>query len=156
LPSTALPFSRGRVMTNSVNTPGSVSTSILPPCCLTMMSLVIERPSPVPSPVGLVVKKRSRGSPLVAALHVPLYPDDRTSSVSAATSKKGPIPDQRAAANGSFGPLTQTYHLVFCSSASNSRLVSLPRSLTWPSVTLAMSAGRGLIRSRRALDARIR
>ena len=41
---------------NSVNTSGSVSTSIRPPCCLTMMSCVIERPSPVPSPVGLVVK----------------------------------------------------------------------------------------------------
>jgi hypothetical protein len=47
-------------MINSVNAPGSVSTSILPPCCLTMMSWVIERPSPVPSPAGLVVKKGSK------------------------------------------------------------------------------------------------
>src|SRR6516164_11108297 len=53
----AVPSPRGRVIMNSVNEPGSVSTSILPPCCLTMMSWVIERPSPVPSPVGLVVKK---------------------------------------------------------------------------------------------------
>ena len=29
---------RGRVILNSVNWPGSVSTSIVPPCCLTMMS----------------------------------------------------------------------------------------------------------------------
>ena len=34
--------------------PGSVSTSIDPPCCLTVMSWLIERPSPVPSPAGLV------------------------------------------------------------------------------------------------------
>src|SRR3954451_17544299 len=47
---------RGNVITNSVKTPGSVSTSILPPCCFTMMSCVIERPRPVPSPAGLVVK----------------------------------------------------------------------------------------------------
>ena len=50
-----VPLSRGRVMMNSVNTPGSVSTSILPPCCLTMMSWVIERPSPVPSPPALTL-----------------------------------------------------------------------------------------------------
>jgi hypothetical protein len=31
----AVLLSRGRVMMNSVNTPGSISTSILPPCCLT-------------------------------------------------------------------------------------------------------------------------
>src|SRR5439155_8761036 len=48
---------RGSVMMNSVNTPGSVSTSIVPPCCFTMMSWLIDRPSPVPSPAGLVVKK---------------------------------------------------------------------------------------------------
>src|SRR4029077_3168269 len=47
---------RGRTMMNSVNCPGSVATSILPPCCLTMMSCVIDRPRPVPSPAGLVVK----------------------------------------------------------------------------------------------------
>ena len=41
---------------NSVYCPGSVSTSILPPCCFTMMSWLIDRPSPVPSPAGLVVK----------------------------------------------------------------------------------------------------
>src|ERR1700677_1603987 len=29
-------------MVNSVNCPGSVSTSILPPCCFTMMSWLIE------------------------------------------------------------------------------------------------------------------
>src|SRR5579863_3877107 len=49
--------SRGSVMMNSVNTPGSVSTSIVPPCCFTTMSWLMERPSPVPSPAGLVVKK---------------------------------------------------------------------------------------------------
>jgi len=46
----------GRTIVNSVNCPGSVVTSILPPCCFTMMSCVIERPRPVPSPAGLVVK----------------------------------------------------------------------------------------------------
>src|SRR6266849_10297398 len=48
---------RGRVIMNSVKTHGSVSTSIVPPCCFTTMSWLIERPSPVPSPAGLVVKK---------------------------------------------------------------------------------------------------
>src|SRR5579864_8701818 len=48
--------SRGSVMMNSVNTPGSVSTSIVPPCCFTTMSWLMERPRPVPSPAGLVVK----------------------------------------------------------------------------------------------------
>jgi hypothetical protein len=38
---------RGSVMMNSVNVPGSVSTSIAPPCCLTMMSWLIDRPRPV-------------------------------------------------------------------------------------------------------------
>src|SRR5262245_42016148 len=48
--------SRGRTIRNSVNWPGVVSTSIDPPCCLTMVSWLMERPSPVPSPAGLVVK----------------------------------------------------------------------------------------------------
>src|SRR5262245_40786586 len=47
---------RGRVMRNAVYSPGVVSTSIDPPCCLTIMSWLIDRPSPVPSPAGLVVK----------------------------------------------------------------------------------------------------
>jgi hypothetical protein len=47
---------RGNTILNSVKSPGSVSTSMLPPCCLTMMSWLIDRPSPVPSPEGLVVK----------------------------------------------------------------------------------------------------
>src|ERR1700722_280470 len=47
---------RGNTTLNSVKRPGSVSTSILPPCCFTIMSWLIDRPSPVPSPVGLVVK----------------------------------------------------------------------------------------------------
>src|SRR5215470_12685325 len=50
---------RGRVMRNTVNSPGFVSTSIDPPCCLTMMSWLMERPSPVPSPAGFVVKNGS-------------------------------------------------------------------------------------------------
>ena len=40
----------------SVNSPSCVSTSIAPACCLTIMSWLMERPRPVPSPVGLVVK----------------------------------------------------------------------------------------------------
>src|SRR5262249_32825649 len=48
---------RGRIILISVNSPGCVSTSIDPPCCLTTMSWQIERPRPVPSPAGLVVKK---------------------------------------------------------------------------------------------------
>src|SRR4029453_6251147 len=47
---------RGRVILNSVNSPGCVSTSIDPACCLTMISWLMERPSPVPSPAGFVVK----------------------------------------------------------------------------------------------------
>src|SRR6266851_9807351 len=47
--------SRGRRMMNSVNSPTRLSTSIVPPCCCVTMSYAIERPSPVPSPVGLVV-----------------------------------------------------------------------------------------------------
>jgi hypothetical protein len=47
---------RGNTILNSVKIPGSVSTSMLPPCCLTTMSWLIDRPSPVPSPEGLVVK----------------------------------------------------------------------------------------------------
>ena len=48
---------RGKVILISVNSPGLVSTSIEPTCCLTTMSWLIERPRPVPSPAGLVVKK---------------------------------------------------------------------------------------------------
>src|SRR2546423_1240825 len=62
---------RGSVIMNSVNAPGLVSTSILPPCCFTTMSWLMESPSPVPSPAGLVVKNglnifsfTSRGIPV--------------------------------------------------------------------------------------------
>src|SRR5262245_26580494 len=48
---------RGRTILNSVYAPGLVSTSIAPLCCLTMISWLMERPRPVPSPAGLVVKK---------------------------------------------------------------------------------------------------
>ena len=48
---------RGRMTRISVNAPGCVSTSIAPACCLTTMSWLIDRPRPVPSPAGLVVKK---------------------------------------------------------------------------------------------------
>src|SRR5712671_3175876 len=48
---------RGRMTLNSVNSPGRVSTSIDPACCLMTMSWLNERPRPVPSPGGLVVKK---------------------------------------------------------------------------------------------------
>src|SRR3954447_24057845 len=48
---------RGSTIVNSVNSPGALSTLMLPPCCFTMMSWLIDRPSPVPSPGGLVVKK---------------------------------------------------------------------------------------------------
>jgi hypothetical protein len=47
---------RGKTIVNSVNSPSRVSTLIVPPCCFTMMSWLIESPSPVPSPAGLVVK----------------------------------------------------------------------------------------------------
>src|SRR5262249_2001175 len=48
---------RGRIILISVYSPGCVSTSIDPECCFTMMSWVMDRPRPVPSPAGLVVKK---------------------------------------------------------------------------------------------------
>src|SRR5262249_55293109 len=47
---------RGKITLISANSPGLVSTAIEPPCCLTMMSWLMESPSPVPSPAGLVVK----------------------------------------------------------------------------------------------------
>src|SRR6516165_32946 len=47
---------RGRWIANSVNSPTRLSTTIVPPCCWVTMSQLIDRPSPVPSPVGLVVK----------------------------------------------------------------------------------------------------
>ena len=37
---------RGRTILNSVNLPGSVSTAIVPACCFTMMSWLMERPEP--------------------------------------------------------------------------------------------------------------
>src|SRR5262249_4730013 len=48
---------RGRTIRNSVYAPALQSTSLDPPCCLTMMSSLLERPSPVPSPAGSVVKQ---------------------------------------------------------------------------------------------------
>ena len=47
---------RGKVTTNSVNSSTSLSTEIVPACAFVTMSWVIDRPRPVPSPVGLVVK----------------------------------------------------------------------------------------------------
>src|SRR5215831_10029710 len=47
---------RGSRTMNSVNSPSRLSTVIVPPCCVVTMSWLIERPRPVPSPVGLVVK----------------------------------------------------------------------------------------------------
>src|SRR5450759_2402405 len=49
-------FVRGNTILNAVKSPGSDVTSMLPPCCFTIMSWLIDRPSPVPSPEGLVVK----------------------------------------------------------------------------------------------------
>src|SRR5262249_51243248 len=56
IPVVATGRERGRRMVNSVNSPSWLSTSIEPPCCCVTMSQLIERPRPVPSPVGLVVK----------------------------------------------------------------------------------------------------
>src|SRR5271156_5971427 len=50
---------RGRMIRNSVKAPGSVSTSIAPPCCFATTSWLSDRPRPVPSPAGLVVKNGS-------------------------------------------------------------------------------------------------
>jgi hypothetical protein len=64
---------RGKTILNSVKRPDSVSTSILPPCCFTMMSWLIDRPSPVPSPEGLVVKNGLNIFSLISAgMPVPL------------------------------------------------------------------------------------
>jgi hypothetical protein len=56
---------RGRTILISVNSPGRVSTSIVPACCFTMMSWLIERPRPVPSPVGFTALLRRQ--PLAAS-----------------------------------------------------------------------------------------
>ena len=42
---------------NSVPSPSFVSTSSVPPCPFTTISYASDSPNPVPSPVGLVVKK---------------------------------------------------------------------------------------------------
>src|SRR6516162_8924352 len=47
---------RGSRTVNSVKSPTSLSTVIMPPCCWVTISQLIDSPSPVPSPVGLVVK----------------------------------------------------------------------------------------------------
>ena len=47
---------RSRRIANSVNSPTRPSAAIVPPCCWATMSQLIDRPRPVPSPVGLVVK----------------------------------------------------------------------------------------------------
>src|SRR4030067_932816 len=49
----------GNSMMNIVPRPVSLSTRISPLCCL-MIPYVTERPSPVPFPAGLVVKKGSK------------------------------------------------------------------------------------------------
>ena len=57
---------------NSVNSPGCVSISIDPECCLTTMSWLSERPRPVPSPAGLVVKGLNILSLTSGGIPVPL------------------------------------------------------------------------------------
>src|SRR5262249_6319020 len=66
-------MTRGNVMMNSVKVPGSVTTSIVPPCCFTTMSWLIDSPSPVPSPAGFVVKNGLKIFSLTSgAIPVPL------------------------------------------------------------------------------------
>jgi hypothetical protein len=43
-------------MMNAVNSPARLSTSIVLACCWMTMSQLIDSPSPVPSPVGFVVR----------------------------------------------------------------------------------------------------
>ena len=47
----------GKVTTNVVPLPSTLSTVIVPLWPFVTMSKAIDKPSPVPSPVGLVVKK---------------------------------------------------------------------------------------------------
>src|SRR5262249_35916749 len=64
---------RGKTTLNSVYSPGSVTTSIEPACCFTTMSWLSDRPRPVPSPAGLVVKKGVNSLSLTSAgIPVPL------------------------------------------------------------------------------------
>src|SRR5690348_9434470 len=64
---------RGRRIVNSVYSPLRLSTSIVPPCCWVTMSQLIDRPSPVPLPVGLVVKNGWNNLSLTSgAMPVPL------------------------------------------------------------------------------------
>src|SRR5579885_624959 len=55
----SLLLSIGNKILNLVPTPGSLSQLISPPCSL-MMLRHTERPSPVPSPTGFVVKNGSK------------------------------------------------------------------------------------------------
>jgi hypothetical protein len=48
---------RGKRIVNSVNSPGTLSTAIVPACCWVTMSQAIDSPRPVPSPAGFVVTK---------------------------------------------------------------------------------------------------
>ena len=52
-------------MTNSVNSPGTVSMRKVPWCPCTMMSWLNDNPSPVPCPGGLAAKT---GSKILSAL----------------------------------------------------------------------------------------
>ena len=56
----AYAFFAGMVKVKVVPTPGCDSKVSLPPCLFSMMSRVMAMPSPVPSPMGFVVKKFSK------------------------------------------------------------------------------------------------
>ncbi len=57
---------RGKYRWNVVPLPGSLATAMLPKWVVTM-PCTTERPSPVPSPIALVVKNGSKMRALVAA-----------------------------------------------------------------------------------------
>ena len=59
-------------MRNSVNSPGTLSASILPPCCFTITSWLRDSPRPVPSPAGFVVKNGLNISPHLSGKPIPL------------------------------------------------------------------------------------
>src|SRR3984893_7772096 len=120
---------------NSVNSPTSLSTSIVPPCCCVTMSQLIDRPSPVPSPVGFVVTNGWNNLSLISgAMPVPLSrtrtstasPNSRVVTLSVGR-KSGPAPS-RCRLVAAYKPLPKRLRNTRVISCGASSMGARPRS----------------------------